>query len=92
MSMSTHIDGIVLADEKYKKMLAIINHCMELHIAAPDEVMDFFNWEEPNEKGFSVDLIKNCCTEWSNDSSSGYELDLDLLPKKVKIIRFYNSW
>ena len=90
MSMSTHVNGIIPADAKCKKMLSIYQQCEELGVDIPAKVEKFFNGEPPDEKVVVVDIPSY---EWSDgDMSSGIEVNVADIPKDVKIIRFVNSW
>ena len=87
--MSTHVVGVIPADEKFRKMKDIWDQCEELGISCPVEVDAFFNDEPPDDDGVIVDIKS---TEYSADMEAGLEVDLTTLPKDVKILRFYNSY
>jgi hypothetical protein len=87
--MSTEVIGFKPADEKWEKMKKIWDNCEELHIPVPKEVDDFFNGETPDATGVKVDIPTN---EWEGDGASGLEIEVEKIPKDVKIIRFVNSW
>ena len=92
MSMSTHIVGFRPADAKWKKMKAVWDACEAARTEIPKEVFNFFGESPPGDKpGAEVD-IKTALREWSDETRSGYELDLEKLPTDVKVLRFYNSW
>lgn len=96
MSMSTHVKGIIPPDETWLKMKVIYDNCIDADIEVPDKVMEFFDYEEPDNSGVVIDLstkqYSNICREWSDDMSSGYELDVKDIPEGVRTLRFYNSW
>lgn len=96
MSMSTNVIGIKLPDDKWIKMKAVWDACIIADVAAPDEVFEYFNHEEPDEKGVVVDLHnyenKQCVKKYETENQSGYEVNIEELPPDVKIIRFVNSW
>lgn len=100
MGMSTHIVGVKPPDEKWKRMKKVWDACKAADISIPDEVVEFFNNEEPDDKGIVIDFGSSysgqktnpCVRKWSEDTSSGFEVDLKLVPHDVTIIRFYNSW
>ena len=96
MSMSTHVVGIKPPplDEKWKKMKEVWDSCNAAGVEIPEEVGKFFDWETPDDKGVLISLDEKCecCKEWWNDYSSGFEVDVSKIPKDIKIIRFYNSW
>lgn len=89
MSMSTHVIGFVPPDEEWKKMKAIWDACNKAKIDPPDEVQDFFDGEVPSEKGQEVEIPHR---EWGDENRQGIEVEINKLPKNVKLIRFYNSW
>lgn len=90
MSMSTYVVGIKPPDDKWKKMKAVYDACKNAGIETPDEVDEFFNYEIPDQAGVVVEIDE--LREWEEDTSDGYEIDIEKLPKDVKVLRFYNSW
>lgn len=95
MGMSTYVVGIKPADEKFKKMKSIYDLCEEQGIDIPDEVEDFFDGERPDEKGVTIYLSEtDGVYEYRNGeyAQEGYEVQIDKLPKDIKILRFINSW
>ena len=93
MSMSTHVVGIVPADEKYNLMREIWELCTKAGISAPDDVYDFFQDEEPDEKGVQIDIKRSDAVEsWSEEGASGFQVDITKLPENIRFVRFYNSW
>jgi len=94
MGMSTSVYGIVPADEKFKKMKAIYDLCEETGVVPPEEVIDFFDGDRPDDSGAVVWLEGNtpAISEWFDDCASGYEVDISKLDPKIKILRFANSW
>lgn len=91
MSMTINIVGIRPPDQRWKDMKAIYDSCNLGGVEIPKDVMEFFNYEEPDKKGVVVDLEKHL-EEWSDESSQGYELKVKDIPKSVTVLRFYNSW
>ncbi len=89
MSMSTHVVGFRPPDEKYQRMRAVYEACERAGTSTPQEVLDFFEGEEPSDNGtiLPIDSI-----EYKGYMSEGLEVDITSLPKGVKVIRFYNSW
>jgi hypothetical protein len=94
MGMTTHIVGYRSADDKWEKMKTIYNLCEEALIEVPEEVYQFFDYKRPGDKpGMEVEIEDHeSVSEWSDVGKSGYEIDVELLPKDVKVIRVYNSW
>ena len=93
--MSTHVEGVIPADKKWKKMKAVWDSCEELGIAPPDEVSVFFEDSDPDDIGKTVSLDygkHNIAREWSAEGREGLEIDLKDIPGDVKTIRFYNAY
>lgn len=89
MGMSTHIIGIMPADDAFNKMKAAWDACEAVGANIPDAVLEFFGGERPQADGATVELKKR---QWQNDHQEGIEIDIADLPPGVKTIRFYNSW
>lgn len=95
--MSTSVIGFKPPDEKWKKMKKVYDVCKETGVNLSADVEDFFDGGDnyPDDEGVRVELEDHesgCCKEYSDDGSSGYDIDVKKLPKDVTIIRFYNSW
>lgn len=91
LPMRLRVVGLKPPDEKWEKMRAIWKACEDAEIEIPDEVVAYFDDEEPDESGVVVELP---IVEWSDDcdEDSGYELRVSDIPKDVVTIRIYNSW
>lgn len=87
--MSTHVIGFAPPDEEWKKMKKIYDACEEGGMEPPEEVLKFFNWEEPDNAGVEIELKEH---EFNDESRQGIEIKIDELPPQVKLIRFYNSY
>ena len=95
MSMSTHVVGFKPADEKWLKMKAVWDSCVAAGIDPPNNVLDFFGHEPPDDQGVEVALEKHTCVQrYSSDKRGhdGFEIDVRKLPPDVTIIRLYNSY
>ena len=96
MSMSTHVAGFKPPDEKWRQMKAVYDTCHAAGIDAPTEVLEFFNYVPPDDKGVRVEKesLINCgaLEPWSARDSQGFQLVVAKLPADVKVVRFYNSW
>jgi hypothetical protein len=90
MGMSTYAEGIIPADDKYKKMFHIFSECKSVGIEAPKAVMDFFGGEEPCEAGVVVRLTE--VSKFTTECSEGLTLDVDKIPENVRTIRFVNLY
>lgn len=93
MSMSTHIIGFVPPDNRWKELKKVYDACIFAGIEVPDEVLEFFNYEPPDDLGIEIDLEDDkYSSEYQTDGSEGYLVELNKLPKEIKFIRFYNSY
>jgi len=94
MGMSSSVDGIVQADDKFNEMKAIWEMCENTNVAIPQEVVDFFDGERPDDAGVVVWINNNsqAVTEYNDDMQEGFEVDISKLDPKFKIIRFVNSY
>ncbi|MCP4569145.1 MAG: hypothetical protein GY841_16345 [FCB group bacterium] len=91
MGMSTSIVGIRPPGKKWKKMKAIYDSCKDGDIEVPEIVEEFFDYEEPDEKGVIIDL-EDIAENWGSEYAEGFEIDTKKLPKDITVIRFYNSY
>jgi hypothetical protein len=91
MSMSTSVIGFRPPDQKWMKMKAAWDACVDAGIPIPKDIDTFFGYEEPDKEGVRVDL-GDALKEWSQDSTMYRDVDISKLPKDVTIIRFSNSW
>jgi hypothetical protein len=94
MGMSTYVVAIRPPDAKWQQMKAVWDACHAAGVAAPPEVVQFFNYEDPDPAGVVLDISRQdgTVTEWSNEDSAGLEVDLKALPADVTRLRFCNSW
>lgn len=89
LSTSMHVIGFKPPDEKWEKMKAVWDSCDKADMPQPAEVLEFFNYETPDDMGVEVDLDEE---EWSDENRQGFQIHLDKIPKDVKIIRFYLNY
>lgn len=92
MSMSTHVIGFRPPDERWEAMKHIWDACKVAGVAPPEEVYDFFEGVEPDDRGVEVQLKGSVAKPWRDEMAEGFEVDVRLLPPDVRFIRFYNSW
>jgi hypothetical protein len=91
--MSTHIVGYVKADDKWNKMKDVWDICRLAGIDPPTEVFEFFDHSYPGDApGMEVELKSPGIAKWSDDFREGFEVNLELIPKDVKFLRFFNSY
>lgn len=91
MGMSTSVVGFKPPDEKWLKMKAVHDVCLQANVLPPREVSEFFEWETPSSSGVRVPL-EGTPPVTTLEGEAGFEVDVTKLPKDVTIIRFENSW
>ena len=90
---NNYIVGFKPPDDQFKKMKGVYDACVKAGINVPDEVMEFFNDEPPDDSGVAVELDKHkAVKEYSAEMQDGFELDLIKLDPNIKLIRFYHSY
>jgi hypothetical protein len=74
-------------------MKAAYDACQAAGVAAPSDVMEFFDHEPPDSLGVRIEIERQPCTsKYRDDMRDGFEVDIKKLPPDVTIIRFYNSY
>lgn len=90
MGMGINIIGFKPPDKKWLKMKAIWDLCKEAFIDPPEEVEEFFDYEDPDKAGVLINLKNTpAVEEWSADMKDGFQVDLKKLPEGIKFIRFF---
>lgn len=90
MGMGSHAVGIVPPDQRWKEMKEIWDACKKAKLEPPQEVLNFFDHQDPDPAGVAVSIPWE---EWDDgDMSAGIEVEVAKIPKHVKIIRFVNTW
>jgi hypothetical protein len=84
MSLSIHIYGIKEADERHAHMVSIYNSCTAVKVSVPQAVYDYFEGMKPLEDGVVFALDKSAISR----EDPVFEVDLSLIPKDTKRIRF----
>ena len=94
MSMSTTVIGVKPKDEKWNKMQDAYNACKSAGIEVPEEVEEFFDYNDPNEMdGLEVDMDEHEAVEgYFDDGREGYTIEIAKLPKDIKYIRVVNCY
>lgn len=87
MSVSIGVGGTRPPDEKWRKFKAVWDACRVADTTIPDEVSDFFNGEEPDPDGVSVN-IDAACTSGHDSDSEWIRVDLKKLPQDVTVLHF----
>jgi hypothetical protein len=74
-------------------MKAAYDSCIEAGAEPPKKVMEFFDWEAPDDAGIKVDLRKtDAVSEYAEEMIDGYEVDILKLPGHITKIRFYTCY
>lgn len=93
MGMTTGIVGIIRPDDKFKKMKEVWDVCSAAGVEIPNEVGEFFDWEEPDESGMVVDLDYHpAVSKHKAEMEDGLEVDLSKIDEDITIIRFVNYY
>ncbi len=72
-------------------MKGIWEACDAAKVSIPKEVLDFFDGGPPSDKPGAEIEVKAAIKKWNSKDGSGYEVDLDKLPKGVRFLRCYLS-
>lgn len=95
MGMSIHLSTIVPVDEKYEKMLKVYESCKEAGLDIPEEVDQFFDYQESNPDGIERELNKDFIDKPYKEGYDIYEVDIEELLRcmpDVKYLRFMISY
>jgi len=96
MGRRTYVVGFKKPDERWRQRKAIYDACEAANIEPPEEVCRYFEGDKPDPAGVNVShaALRECgaVTEWEEDMSNGYEVDVTKLPPDVTVIRFVNSY
>lgn len=98
MGMSTHIEAFIPdTDPEYQRHKKVLMVCREEGVSLPLETAKYFDDTHASEYLLDSKLARELekgfhYTEYSDESSQGFEVDLTKLPKGVTKLRFYNSW
>ena len=87
MSVTIHIEGVRKPDEEFSRMLAVWKSCQAANISPPKEVLEFFGYAEPDERGLCIDMKGLGCGEIESDE--GWEIKVCEIPSNLKVIRVY---
>ena len=88
MGMYLTVKGVRLPDAEWKKMKSVYDVCKLADIEPPDEVVSFFDGEEPDADGVVVNLTSHkSVTEYTTEYTSGFDILIEDLPEAIKIIR-----
>lgn len=96
MGMSTHIQAYINDDDvTYRKHAKVLKACAEAEISLPKETAEYFNVSVQESSLYLLDEkleIEIPFSEYSDDSSEGYEILIKDIPQGTYKIRFTNSW
>jgi hypothetical protein len=92
MKVHTNVSGYIPPDEKWKKMKEAWDSCKRANVSVPDEVVDFFDGEYPeNKPGMEVD-IEEAVTKLEGCGYCTFSVDVKKLPPNVTQIHLETSW
>ncbi len=63
MSNSLMIEGYKKPNDKWKRMKHVFDVCKEARVTVPQEVMEYFDNQEPSDVGVYVRLIEHPCSK-----------------------------
>lgn len=93
MSMSQIIVGFRAPDDTWRKYKEVYDACTHAGVTVPEEVEEFFNWDEPNELGIRENISNTeAVTPYNAEMREGFDIELAKLPANITHIRVYNSY
>ena len=91
--MSTHVIGIRASTPEHLRMVAAWRANEAAGLEQPAKLWAYFNHEPPDAAGsLIVEIPKDAMKKYTDDSRSGFDVDLSKIPEGVTSLRFYNSW
>jgi hypothetical protein len=90
MSVNISIIGYKPPDNNWKRMKAVYDACVMADVKIPQDVVKFFNGNPPSDLGVSVYMTsekREYCKDVSGGNGYGYEIDVEKMPKDIKIIK-----
>lgn len=88
MSIYYEVLGIIPADEKFEKYKKIWELCEEIGASIPNEVMEYFDNEDPEHQSRRRCDISCAVEKITYDTTVAHQVDLEKLPSNVQFIRF----
>lgn len=95
--MSTFICGVIPPDAAFKKAANAFYACKDAGVQPPEELykilgLEYGTTDEPDPTGVVISTYDDedlaaAVTSHCEEHYGGYNIDLDLLPKRYKIIR-----
>ena len=98
MGMSMHVYAVKPADENYKRKAEAYRACVAAGVPVPPALITFFDGEDPDPRGTAQHLGHDArvehpsCTKFTDDSRTGFEVDITKLPEGTRFVRFVCSW
>ena len=90
MGVSVYVQGIRPFNDRYKKMKAIHDACVEARVSVPEEVSEYLTGAGQNDYGIEVE-IEEAVKDVEGDCDEGtiYLVDLTEIPQNVKMLRIF---
>lgn len=101
MGMSMHCYAVKPADAAYHSKAAAYRACVAAKVRLPEELVEFFNGEPPDDTGVTIHLAHthapphqrhSSCAEYGTDDGDGFQVDIEKLPPGTRFVRFVCSW
>lgn len=86
MSLDIYVYGFRPPDERWQKMKAIYQACKSAGVKLPEEVESFFGDDSPDGPGRQVHIPHSVTADHTT-----YEVNLDHIPKDIRLIQFVVS-
>lgn len=92
MSMSTRVYGLVEPTSEYRAKCAAWRACKAAGVAIPDELLRYFDYQEPDEAGMRRVLPQSAVSPISRDMVTGIAVRVRELPPEITTVVFENNW
>ena len=90
MGVSVYIQGIRPFDDRYKKIKAAHDACVEARVSVPKEVSEYLTGTGQNDYGIEVE-IEEAVKDMRGECDEGtiFLVDLTKIPKDVTMLRIF---
>lgn len=86
-----YVKGLKSSTEESRQLLAVWDACIVAGIDPPEEVVDFFGDEYPEDTG-AMEVVDLDAEKSTTDMSNHLTVDLSRIPKGVTKVRFTVNW
>ena len=89
MSVDYYFVGLIEPNAQYEAYKKVWNDCKEAGIDIPKQVLQYFDFTDPNiTNGIEVNIEKEYVVQTHDNHYTAYEIDLKKLPEQFTKIRF----